>query len=54
MLPVFAAMMNVEVIIGLVIGYPAMLWAIGGRWWGLIGMALHLTLLLKVPQPTYD
>lgn len=43
-----AVMISVEVLIGLVIGYPAMLWAVGGGWWGLAGMALHLTLLLKV------
>jgi hypothetical protein len=42
--------MQVEVLIGLVIGYPAMLWLVGGGWWGLTGMVLHLVLLLKV-QP---
>jgi hypothetical protein len=42
------AMMQVEVLIGLVIGYPTMLWAVGGGWWGLIGMVVHLALLLKV------
>jgi hypothetical protein len=47
-----AVMMHVELLIGLVIGYPAMLWAVGGGWWGLIGMALHLALLLKVRYGT--
>ena len=46
-----AALMQVEVLIGLVIGYPAMLWVVGGGWWGLTGMVLHLVLLLKV-QPS--
>ena len=48
-----AALMQVEVLVGLVIGYPAMLWAVGGGWWGLTGMALHLVLLLKV-QPSFN
>ncbi len=31
----------------LVVFYPAMLWVVGGRWWGLLGMVFHLALLLK-------
>lgn len=30
-----------------VVFYPAMLWVVGGRWWGLLGMVFHLALLLK-------